>query len=149
MWMLQDCRWKDGVSSKKPLHAKANVVDVIQASLGLTGLREEGPAQEEDAKSAQPARLYLTDCSLDNYKQRGVHPDTLGVSRQQAAQFTSWVIVHPESWHCQAPLWIALQQQACRVHVETCQTHPVWVASEASSGFQSGSVLNAVVQCIV
>ncbi len=75
---LQDCKWADGVASKKPLHATANVPAVIQESLAAAGKSHPDPSLDSSGALHKPPRLYLTDCSMESYKQRAVHPETPG-----------------------------------------------------------------------
>ncbi|KAK9831777.1 hypothetical protein WJX74_008932 [Apatococcus lobatus] len=76
---IQDCKWKDGLTSKVPLHGMASPLAAIQQST----LPEDSDAPDgletATAAASQPARLYLTDCSMASYKQRDVHPSTPGL----------------------------------------------------------------------
>ena len=75
---VQDCRWKDGLTRKVPLHPMASPLTSIQQSTASQASGHIDGLEDAGLGASQPSRLYLTDCSMGSYEQRDVHPDTPG-----------------------------------------------------------------------
>ncbi|KAK9867851.1 hypothetical protein WJX84_004192 [Apatococcus fuscideae] len=77
---IQDCIWKDGLTRKVPLHAAASPLAVIHEDLASPDATSaEGLEGGEAQAKSKRGRMYLTDCSMGSYGQRGVHVDTPGL----------------------------------------------------------------------
>ena len=72
--------WKDGLTRKVPLHAAASPLAVIHEDLASPDATSaEGLEGGEAQAKSKRGRMYLTDCSMGSYGQRGVHVDTPGM----------------------------------------------------------------------